>query len=98
DEVLKLKNFQKDGYSSFQDQENYEHVGMKVTSTKDGKRSQDDDKRLCLADDLKEAQFHMQVKLKGTNSKPKVKDHYAYHKLKDIDSRPRAKTEDIRRM
>ncbi|GJZ44395.1 retrovirus-related pol polyprotein from transposon TNT 1-94 [Tanacetum coccineum] len=64
DEVLKLKNFKKDGYSSFQDKEKYEHVGLKVTSLQEGKRSQDDDKRLDLADDLKEAQVHIQVKLK----------------------------------
>ncbi|GKB45296.1 hypothetical protein Tco_0896049 [Tanacetum coccineum] len=53
DEVLKLKNFKKDGYTSFQNQEKYEHVGPKVTSTQDGKRLQDDDKRLYLVDDLK---------------------------------------------
>ncbi|GJS20401.1 hypothetical protein Tco_0449033 [Tanacetum coccineum] len=69
-----------------------------VTSTQDGKRSQDDDKRLYLADDLKEAQNHMQVKLKGTSSSLKSKDRYTYHKLKDNDSRPRAKTKDIYRM
>ncbi|GJY58085.1 hypothetical protein Tco_0457977 [Tanacetum coccineum] len=69
-----------------------------VTSTQDGKRSQDDDKRLYLANDLKEAQDHMQVKLKGTSSSLKSKDRYAYHKLKDKDSRPRAKTKDIHRM
>ncbi|GJV87355.1 hypothetical protein Tco_1531293 [Tanacetum coccineum] len=74
------------------------HAGLKVTSTQDGKRSQDDDKRLYLADDLKEAQNHMQVKLKGTSSSLKSKDRYAYHKLKDKDSRPRAKTKDIHRM
>ncbi|GKA04225.1 hypothetical protein Tco_0677006 [Tanacetum coccineum] len=34
-------------------QEKYEHVGLKVTSTQDGKRSQVDHKRLCLVDDLK---------------------------------------------
>ncbi|GJW11427.1 hypothetical protein Tco_1577254 [Tanacetum coccineum] len=34
-------------------QEKYEHVGPNVTSTQDGKRSQVDDKRLCLVDDLK---------------------------------------------
>ncbi|GJS04307.1 hypothetical protein Tco_0320815 [Tanacetum coccineum] len=98
EEVLKLKNFKKDGYTSFQNQEKYEHVGLKVTSTQDGKRSQDDDKRLCLVDDLKEVQVHIQVKLKGTSSSLKSKDRYTYHKLKDKDSRPRAKTEDIRRM
>ncbi|GJR55169.1 hypothetical protein Tco_1405690 [Tanacetum coccineum] len=80
------------------DEEKYEHVGSKVTSTQDGKRSQDDDKRFYLADDLKEAQNHMQDKLKGTSSSLKSKDHYAYHKLKYKDSRPRAKTEDIRRI
>nr|GEW08916.1 integrase, catalytic region, zinc finger, CCHC-type, peptidase aspartic, catalytic [Tanacetum cinerariifolium] len=35
-------------------QEKYEHVGPEVTRSQDGKRSQDDDKRLCLVDDLKE--------------------------------------------
>ncbi|GJZ38585.1 hypothetical protein Tco_0585148 [Tanacetum coccineum] len=59
------------------------------------KRSQDDDKRLCLVGDLKEVQVHIQVKLKGTSSSLKSKDRYAYHKLKDKDSRPRAKTKDI---
>ncbi|GKA13237.1 hypothetical protein Tco_0692883 [Tanacetum coccineum] len=53
DEVLKLKNIKKDGYTRFQHQEQYEHVGSKVTSAQEGKRSQDDDKRLYLADDLK---------------------------------------------
>ncbi|GJX85032.1 hypothetical protein Tco_0335806 [Tanacetum coccineum] len=64
EEVLKLKNFKKDGYLSFQDKEKYEHVGSKVTSSQEGKRSQDDDKRFDLANDLKEAQVHIQVKLK----------------------------------
>ncbi|GJX74715.1 hypothetical protein Tco_0313310, partial [Tanacetum coccineum] len=55
----------KDGGEEFQErcliqafktkkQQQYEHVGLKVTSTQDGKRSQDDDLRLCLVDDLKE--------------------------------------------
>ncbi|GJT33137.1 hypothetical protein Tco_0923556 [Tanacetum coccineum] len=76
DEVLKLKlnNFKKDEITSFQEQEKYEHVVPKVTSSQDGKRSQDDDKILCLVDDLKEAQVHMQVKLKGTSSSLKSKD------------------------
>ncbi|GJZ71412.1 hypothetical protein Tco_0635263 [Tanacetum coccineum] len=79
-------------YSSFQvkDEVKYEHVGLKVISTQDGVKSQDDDQRLCLVDDLKEVQVHIQVKLKGTSSSLKSKDHYAYHKLKDKDSRPRA--------
>ncbi|GJS32671.1 hypothetical protein Tco_0531053 [Tanacetum coccineum] len=34
----------------------YEHVGPEVTRSQEGKRSQDDDKRLCLVDDLKEVQ------------------------------------------
>ncbi|GJW30858.1 hypothetical protein Tco_0047733 [Tanacetum coccineum] len=93
-----LKNFKKDENSSFQNQEKYKPVGPKVTSTQDGKRSKDDDSRLCSVDDLKEAQNHMQVKLKGTSSSLKSKDHYTYHKLKDKDSRPRAKTKDIHKM
>ncbi|GJT77844.1 hypothetical protein Tco_1044569 [Tanacetum coccineum] len=76
DEVLKFKNFKKDEYTSFQDQEKYEHVGLKITSTQDGKRSQDDDKRLYSAHDLKKLKYHMQVKLKGTSSSLKSKDHY----------------------
>ncbi|GJZ90943.1 hypothetical protein Tco_0662870 [Tanacetum coccineum] len=42
----------------------YEHVDPKVTRTQDGKRSQDDDMRLYLADDLKMTQDHKQVKTK----------------------------------
>ncbi|GJT01001.1 hypothetical protein Tco_0822170 [Tanacetum coccineum] len=64
-----------------------------TTSTQDGKRSQDDDSRLCLVDDLKEAQGHIQVKLKETSSSLKSKDRYAYHKLKekiqDHEQRPK---------
>ncbi|GKA62210.1 hypothetical protein Tco_0761729 [Tanacetum coccineum] len=92
DEVLKLKNFKRDENTSFQEQEKYEHVDPKVTSTQEGKRSQDDDKRLYSPDDLKMLKDHMQDKLKGTISSLKSKDHYAYHKLKYKDSRPRAKT------
>ncbi|GJW33428.1 putative reverse transcriptase domain-containing protein [Tanacetum coccineum] len=62
------RNVKKDGYTRFQQQEQYEHVGPEVTSSQEGKRSQYDDKRLCLADDLKEAQVHIQVKLYGTSS------------------------------
>ncbi|GKD91667.1 hypothetical protein Tco_1367174, partial [Tanacetum coccineum] len=71
---------------------------MKIQAFKNKKRSQDDNLRLCLADDLKEAQNHMKVKLKGISSSLKSNDHYTYHKLKDKDSRPRAKTEDIHRI
>ncbi|GJS71432.1 hypothetical protein Tco_0704273 [Tanacetum coccineum] len=83
DEVLKLKNFKKDKNTSIQEQEKYEHVDLKVTSTQDGKRSHDDEKRLYLTDDLKEAQVHMQVQLKGKSSSLKSKDRYAYQKIKD---------------
>ncbi|GJX12282.1 hypothetical protein Tco_0204040 [Tanacetum coccineum] len=64
-----------------------------VASIQVGKRSQDDDKKLCLVDDLKEVQVRIQVNLKGASSSLKSKDYYTYHKLKDKDSRPRAKTE-----
>ncbi|GJU91467.1 hypothetical protein Tco_1303890 [Tanacetum coccineum] len=49
DILLKLKNFKQD-----------EHVGLKVTSTQEGKISQDDDQRLYSANDLKKLQDHMQ--------------------------------------
>ncbi|GJZ47917.1 hypothetical protein Tco_0601749 [Tanacetum coccineum] len=52
----------KDAKQAFKDQEKYEHVGLKVTSTQDGKISQDDDKILYSADDLKNLKDHMQVK------------------------------------
>ncbi|GJY32714.1 hypothetical protein Tco_0417183, partial [Tanacetum coccineum] len=73
DKVLRLKNIKKEGYTRFQHQEQYEHVGKEVTSSQEGKRSQYDDKRLCLADDLKEAQVYIQVKLYGTISSLKSK-------------------------
>ncbi|GJV02210.1 hypothetical protein Tco_1335779 [Tanacetum coccineum] len=53
EEVLKLNNFKKYDNTSFQDKEKYEHVGSKVTRSQEGKRLQDDEKRLCLVDDLK---------------------------------------------
>ncbi|GKC45695.1 hypothetical protein Tco_1063417, partial [Tanacetum coccineum] len=62
-----------DGYTRFQHQEQYEHVGLEVTRSQEGKRSQDDDKRLCLVDDLKEAQIHIQVKPIKTSSSLKLK-------------------------
>ncbi|GJS21270.1 hypothetical protein Tco_0449902 [Tanacetum coccineum] len=86
DEVLKLKNFKKDGHTSFQNQEKYEHVSPKVINT------QDDEKRLCLVDDLKRSSSSHTGQAEGTISSLKFKDHYTYHKLKDKDSRPRAKT------
>ncbi|GJY20470.1 hypothetical protein Tco_0393036 [Tanacetum coccineum] len=47
------------GRDNFQDQERYEHVGPQDTRPQDGERSQDDDQRLDLADDLKKAQDHI---------------------------------------
>ncbi|GJT11032.1 hypothetical protein Tco_0858074 [Tanacetum coccineum] len=49
----------------------YEHVGPEVTRSQEGKRSQDDDKILCLVDDLKEVQDSH-----NKSNKLKVKDHY----------------------
>ncbi|GKD99321.1 hypothetical protein Tco_1387305 [Tanacetum coccineum] len=60
---IELKSFKKDDYSSFQDKEKYEHVGLKVASSQEGKKLQDDNKRLDLIDDLSKAQGHIQVKL-----------------------------------
>ncbi|GJW31995.1 hypothetical protein Tco_0052027 [Tanacetum coccineum] len=51
----------------------YEHVGPKVTSVQEATRSQDDDKRFSLDDDLKEVQVHIQVKPIRTSSSLKSK-------------------------
>ncbi|GJZ34563.1 hypothetical protein Tco_0580380 [Tanacetum coccineum] len=66
-----------DGVIRFQDQEKYEHVGPQDTRTQDGERSQDDDQRLDLADDLMKAQDHISSlntshKTKTTTSKYKI--------------------------
>nr|GEU85595.1 hypothetical protein [Tanacetum cinerariifolium] len=76
DEVLKLKKIKKDGYTRFQHQEQYEHVGLEVTRSQEGKRSQDDDKRLCLIDDLKKVQDSHTSQACYNKLKPKVNDHY----------------------
>ncbi|GKB33341.1 hypothetical protein Tco_0872742 [Tanacetum coccineum] len=39
-------NIKKDGHKSFQDEERYEHVGPKVTSSQKGERLQDDDEMM----------------------------------------------------
>ncbi|GKB77977.1 retrovirus-related pol polyprotein from transposon TNT 1-94, partial [Tanacetum coccineum] len=49
----------KQALGSFQDQERYDQVGPQDTRSQDGERSQVDDHRLDLADDLKEAQDHI---------------------------------------
>ncbi|GJS11844.1 hypothetical protein Tco_0368640 [Tanacetum coccineum] len=41
--LFKLKNIKKDDNKSFQDEERYEHVGPKVTSSQEGERLQDDE-------------------------------------------------------
>ncbi|GJR52832.1 hypothetical protein Tco_1403353 [Tanacetum coccineum] len=66
--VSRLPLLRYHGYTRFQHQEQYEHVGPEVTRSQEGKRSQDDDKRLCLVDDLKEVQVHIQVKPIRTSS------------------------------
>ncbi|GJT10112.1 hypothetical protein Tco_0857154 [Tanacetum coccineum] len=49
-----------DGDTLFQQRQvQYEHVGPQDTRPQDGERSQDDDQRLDLADDLKKAQDHI---------------------------------------
>ncbi|GKB96122.1 hypothetical protein Tco_0982259 [Tanacetum coccineum] len=70
------------------DQERYEHVGPKVTSTQDGERPQDDDKRLHLADDLKKLKITYKDKLKRTSSSHMTT---SIHKIKDKESRLRAR-------
>ncbi|GJS67308.1 hypothetical protein Tco_0681872 [Tanacetum coccineum] len=52
-QAFKLKN-----------QEKYEHIGPKVTSIQDGKRSQVDDKRLRLIDDIKKLKITYKSSLK----------------------------------
>ncbi|GJY25000.1 hypothetical protein Tco_0399726 [Tanacetum coccineum] len=55
----------------------YEHVGPEVIRSQDDERPQDDDWRLHLADDLKEAQDHnTQVELMN---KLKIKDQISLH-------------------
>ncbi|GKC89486.1 hypothetical protein Tco_1150135 [Tanacetum coccineum] len=45
-EVFKLKNIKKDDNKSFQDEERFEHVGPKVTRSKEGERLQDDEEMM----------------------------------------------------
>ncbi|GJZ79980.1 hypothetical protein Tco_0644817, partial [Tanacetum coccineum] len=78
DEVLKLKNFKKDAtlkLSRSTNQEWYEHVGLEVTSSQDGKDYKMA-KRLCLVDDLK----LLKITISNTSSRnklnPEVNDHY----------------------
>ncbi|GJS92120.1 hypothetical protein Tco_0774756 [Tanacetum coccineum] len=77
-----LKNIKKDGYTRFQHQEQYEHVGPEVTRSQEGKRSQDDDKRLCLVDDLKKFKITF-MSSQRYKSKPEVYNHYINSQVKD---------------
>ncbi|GJS13881.1 hypothetical protein Tco_0408353 [Tanacetum coccineum] len=63
-------------------QEKYKHVGPEVTRSQEGKRLQDDDKRLCLVDDLKKLKITFMSRQRY-KSKPKVKDHYINSQVKD---------------
>ncbi|GKC65406.1 hypothetical protein Tco_1098004 [Tanacetum coccineum] len=56
-------------------------------SSQEGKRLQDNDKRLDLADDLKEAQDHIQVKLKEQRSNGLKPESYHYTKSQDKRSK-----------
>ncbi|GKA24572.1 hypothetical protein Tco_0710605 [Tanacetum coccineum] len=70
--VLKLKNIKKDGYTCFQHQEQYEHDGPVVTRSQEGQRSQDDDNRLCLVDDLKDTSSSLKSMITTTFHKLKI--------------------------
>ncbi|GJU63002.1 hypothetical protein Tco_1244837 [Tanacetum coccineum] len=82
--VLKLKNIKKDGYTCFQHQEQYEHDGPVVTRLQEGQRSQDDDNRLCLVDDLKDTSSSLKSMITTTFHKLKieVKDYELKTKVK----------------
>ncbi|GJV92201.1 hypothetical protein Tco_1540014 [Tanacetum coccineum] len=59
-------------------QQQYEHVGSEVTRSQEAKRSQDNDMRLFLVDDLKEVRNHIHI-----NSKTKVNAYYINLQVKD---------------
>ncbi|GJU16381.1 hypothetical protein Tco_1144347 [Tanacetum coccineum] len=75
--VLKLKNFKKDVtlklYKS-SNQEWYEHVGPEVASPQDDKVQ--DQKRLCLVDDLNMLKITMSNTSSRNKLNPEVNDHY----------------------
>ncbi|GJY34377.1 hypothetical protein Tco_0418846 [Tanacetum coccineum] len=60
----------------------YEHVGPEVTRSQEGKRSQDDDKRLCLVDDLKENTLAEYMILFGADNRPPMLDKDLYESWK----------------
>ncbi|GJV71306.1 hypothetical protein Tco_1491301 [Tanacetum coccineum] len=63
-------------------QEKYEHVGPEVTRSQEGNRSQDDDYRLCLVDDLKKFKITF-MSSQRYKSKPEVYNHYINSQVKD---------------
>ncbi|GKA42836.1 hypothetical protein Tco_0735496 [Tanacetum coccineum] len=67
-------------YSSFQ--QKYEHVGPKVTRSQDSKRSQVDDKRLCLVDDLKKLEITYKSNLKEQAQPKSQRSLHYVHKMK----------------
>ncbi|GJU45455.1 retrovirus-related pol polyprotein from transposon TNT 1-94 [Tanacetum coccineum] len=70
------------GYEVSVSAEGVEELKRKeVTRSREGKRSQNDEKRLCLVDDLKEVQVHIQVNPKGTSSSLKSKITTTYRKI-----------------
>ncbi|GKC07158.1 hypothetical protein Tco_0998768 [Tanacetum coccineum] len=62
-------------------QEKYEHVGLKSQDHKMA-RLQDDEKRLCLVDDLKKFKITF-YQVKDTSQSLKVKDHYNISQVND---------------
>ncbi|GJZ06296.1 hypothetical protein Tco_0540089 [Tanacetum coccineum] len=64
-------------------QERYEHDGPLDTRPQDDKRSQDDDQRLDLADDLKKAQDH----ISSTHTSYKTKSTTSMYKISHEESK-----------
>ncbi|GKB06291.1 hypothetical protein Tco_0834524 [Tanacetum coccineum] len=78
DEVLKLKNFKKDATLKLfksTNQERYEHVGPKVTSSQDGKvyKMAKRDYAWLMISRCSRSHIHIKVKVKGMCSSLKVK-------------------------
>ncbi|GJW93059.1 hypothetical protein Tco_0172731, partial [Tanacetum coccineum] len=73
----------KQALGSFLDQEWYEHVGPQDTRPQDDERSQDDDQRFDLADDLKNAQDH----ISSTNTSHKTKSTTSKYKISHEESK-----------
>ncbi|GJW18883.1 hypothetical protein Tco_0026319 [Tanacetum coccineum] len=73
-----------------ENQERYEHVGPQDTRSQDGERPQDDDQRLDLADDLKEAQDH----ISSTITSHKTKITTSKYKISHEESKTTSRTQD----